>query len=115
MLRAHKGVDWSRYLTADDLVYLGQRAVPSEWYPMETFERMGVAILAEVAGGNLEMVHAWGRMQIDWLCQIHDNLVAKGDPRDTLMRFQVLRRGVFDYPAVEIGELSDGEASVEGR
>jgi hypothetical protein len=28
------------------------------------------------------------------------------------MRFQVLRRGFFDYPALEIDSSSDGEASI---
>ena len=91
------------------------------WYPMETFERMGLAILTDLAQGDLGTVRIFGRLSIDWLCQTYGNLVAPGDPRDTLMRFQVLRRGFFDYPALEIrfhlgwrgfdrGELRHGAA-----
>ena len=57
-------------------------------------------------------MRAFGRVSIDWLCQTHPDLVAPGDPRDTLMRFQVLRRSFFDYPALEIVSISDGEASI---
>ena len=111
MLRAQKGVDWSRHLTADDLVFLSQRIEPADWYPMETFERMGLAILNEITP-NLDLVRAWGRAQIDWLLQTHANLIAVGDARETLMRFRVLRASFFDYDALQIADLCDGEAVI---
>ncbi len=79
---------------------------------METFERMGIAILAEVAQGDLAAVTLWGRASIDWLSQIHPNLFVPDDPRESLMRFQVLRRGFFDFPALEIDEIDDFHATV---
>jgi hypothetical protein len=112
MLRSRADVDWSQRLAPVDLGYLVQRIDKEGWYPMETFERMGVAILAELAQGSLEAVRMFGRASIDWLCQSHGNLIARGDPRDTIMRFHVLRRSFFDYPALDIVAVSDGEASV---
>jgi hypothetical protein len=97
MLRSRRDVDWSQYLQPIDLSYLVQRIEADTWYPMETFERMGLAILAEIASNDLELVRTFGRMSIDWLVTQHANLVAAFDPRDTLMRFQVLRRSFFDY------------------
>jgi hypothetical protein len=112
MLRSHKSADWSRHLLPEDLSFLVRRIEAEEWYPMESFERMGVAILAEIAHGDLEAVRTFGRVSIDWLCQQQPALLAKGDPRDTLMRFQVLRRSFFDYAALEMRSVSDGEAAV---
>ena len=88
------------------------RIEPDDWYPMETFERMGLAILAEIAHGELETVRSFGRVSIDWLCNQHPTLLAKGDPLDTLMRFQVLRRSFFDYAALEMKSIADGEAAL---
>ncbi len=113
MLRAKKGVDWSRYLAPQDLPYLEQHIEPEGWYPMATFERMGIAILEEVADKNLGLVEQWGRLSIDWLASLHPNLVSKGEPRESLMRFQVLRQSFFDYPALTIREITDDEASIE--
>ena len=113
MLRAHKAADWSKLLLPGDLSYLVQRIEPDAWYPMETFERMGLAILSEIAQNSLENVRGFGRMSIDWLCQSTPGLLAPGDPRDTVMRFQVLRRSFFDYPALEIQNISDGEAAIQ--
>ena len=113
MLRAKKGVDWSRYLAPQDLFLLDQRIQPDAWYPMPSFERMGLAILAEITEGNLDLVRNWGRFQIDALCHVHPNLIAPDDPRESLMRFQVLRQSFFDWPALTIREISDGDASVQ--
>jgi hypothetical protein len=112
MLRSRSDVDWSRHLQPVDLGYLVQRIDKDAWYPMETFERMGLAILAEIAQGSFEMVRFFGRASIDWLCQTYGNLVAPGDPLDTVMRFQVLRRSFFDYAALEIPSIADGEATI---
>ena len=112
MLRGHKGIDWSMHLAPEDVSFLVQRIEPETWYPMESFERMGLAILSEIAHGDLETVRSFGRVSIDWLCQQEPRLLAAGDPLDTLMRFRVLRQGFFDYPALEIASASDGEASI---
>ncbi len=115
MLRSRRDVDWSKYLNAEDHGYLVQRVEPETWYPMETFERMGIAIFDEVARGDLEVVRMFGRVSIDWLCRSHENLVAHGDPRDSLMRFQVLRQTLFDYPAISIATITDADASIHIR
>jgi hypothetical protein len=112
MLRSRRDVDWSTYLQSADLSFLVQRIEPDSWYPMESFERMGLAILAEIASNDLETVRVFGRMSIDWLISQYANLVAPFDPRDTLMRFQVLRRSFFDYAALEMTSVSDGEATL---
>ena len=112
MLRGRKDTDWSRYLSPQDMVHLSERVVPSAWYPMETFERMGLAILDAIAQGDVETVRVFGRVSIDWLCKEYPTLLARDDPRDTVMRFQVLRQSFFDYGALEISSVSDGEAAI---
>jgi hypothetical protein len=111
MLRAQKGTDWSKHLRPEDIDYLVQRVEPDAWYPMETFERMGLAILATLSP-DLETIRAWGRAQVDWLCRIHGDLIAHGDACDTLMRFRVLRASFFNYEALKISELTDGDATL---
>lgn len=112
MLRAKKGVDWARYLAPQDLPYLEQHITPDEWYPMAAFERMGLAILAEIAESDMGLVRMWGRGQIDWLNTLHPNLVAVNDPVESLMRFRVLRQSFFDWPALTMREVTEGEAQV---
>jgi len=44
MIRSHKGIDWTRLLTIEDLSFLRTQIQPDEWYPMASFERLGNAI-----------------------------------------------------------------------
>jgi len=112
MIRGTKNVDWSRYLEPSDIEIAAGQVDPAAWYPMETFERYGVAILAEVGKGQLMAVRMWGRFQLDAVLTMHPALVAPGSPRESLMRFQVLRRTLFDYDALDVVDLEDGAAGV---
>ena len=112
MMRGQKDVDWSAQLEPQDVQYLLGKIEPKAWYPMDTFERMGNAILARVAGGSVEAVRAWGRFSVDQLRTAQPGLVADGDPVDTLMRFRVLRSTYFDFEAIEVTTLADGEAAI---
>jgi hypothetical protein len=112
MIRSHKGVDWAAQLEREDMFYLRTKIEPLEWYPMETFERLGNAILREVAGGDVEAVRMWGRMSVDQLSAATPALVAEGDPVETMMRFRVQRATYFDFEALEITTLTEDHALI---
>jgi hypothetical protein len=105
MLKKKKDTDWSKYLLPRDLALLEQRILPSEWYPFESFERMGLAVLHEIAGGNLKAVLAFGQTSLNEMAKAFANLVCKGDPRESLMRFEVLRNSFFNFNAVTIESI----------
>jgi hypothetical protein len=115
MLKAHKGVEWSAILPATDLPYLEQQIDITAWYPMETFERMGNAILRFVAGGQLLPVQLWGRFSAAQMRTAQPRLLAPGDPVETLHRFKVMRQTFFDFDALEILMLHEGEAQIAIR
>lgn len=115
MLRSRKDVDWTRHIAAEDAAYLTTRIDPEAWYPMETFERFGLAILEELARGDPFVARAWGRMSVDHLVTVHPGLLVPDDPRESLMRLLVLRRSFFDFEAVSLPEVSDGRATVRIR
>jgi len=112
MVRSHKEIAWNRLLAPEDLRYLDQRIDPQRWYPMATFERMGNAILAQVARNDLIQVRMWGRYQVDQLWAVHETLVAPWDPVETLCRFRVLRGTFFDFEAIRLPILHDDEAHI---
>jgi hypothetical protein len=115
MLKAHKGVEWSSVLQASDLPYLEQQIDINAWYPMETFERMGNAILKYVAGGELLPVQLWGRISAAQMRASNPMLLAHRDPVETLHRFKVQRATFFDFDALEILMLHEGEAQIAIR
>ncbi len=112
MIRGHKQHDWQTQLPPEDLSYLRARIEPAGWYPMATFERMGNAILTNIALDQLEAVRMWGRFSVDELRAAHPALVVPGDPVETLQRFRVMRATFFDFPALEIALLHDDQAEI---
>lgn len=114
MLRAQK-VDWTQHLPVEDLVYLESHIEPDAWYPMATFERLGNQILRTTARGELQAVRFWGRYSVGSLRASHPELLAPGDPIETLRRFRVMRETYFDFAALELPLLHDDEAHVVVR
>ena len=88
----------------------GEAIGDTEWYPFDTFERMGVAIINEIADGDMEAVRLWGKSSINDLLGLHKDLVSGGDPAETLMRFQVLRKTFFDFSAIDLLAVSENDA-----
>jgi hypothetical protein len=113
MLRARKDLPLGSHLQPDDLGYLSQIIDPAAWYPMDVYERMGLAILAEIARGDLDLVRHWGWQSINELAVAQPELFAFADTRETFMRFQILRQSLFDFPAARITSIHDGEARLE--
>lgn len=112
MIRRRKDVDWLHALTGEDLALVGQRIDPDAWYPMSSFERLGLAILANFDGAGLDAVRLWGTFSAHQFARDHTTLVAADDPVETLMRLKVQRATLFDFPALDIPTLTDGHAIV---
>lgn len=112
MIRGFKTGKWSFHLSEEDLAYTMKRIEPQGWYPMEVFERLGNAILKEVAKGDVEAVRMWGRFSVDQLRSVTPSLVSDGDPVETLMRFRVLRSTYFDFDALKIETLTENHARI---
>jgi hypothetical protein len=106
-------VDWGRHLTQADQSYLSEVIDPTRWYPMTTFERLGNAILFEIAGNDVEAARLWGKMSVSALRSLYPTLVAPGDAVESLMRFRVLRATFFDFPALDVASLEEGRTVIQ--
>lgn len=99
-------------LRVEDLGLVQQHIQPEAWYPMATFERLGLAILANFEGLKLDAVRLWGSYSAHQFVRDHSTLLAPHDPVETLMRLRVQRATLFDFPAFDIPTLIDGHAVV---
>jgi hypothetical protein len=112
MIRRRKNVDWETILPPQDLLFVWQHIDPDKWYPMSTFERLGVAILDHLEGATLDAVRLWGRFSAHQFDAEHSNLIMSGEPVESLMRLRIVRSTMFDFPAFDIPMLVDGHAYV---
>lgn len=113
MLRAHKGEPWAGFLEPEDLPYLDQHIDEEGWYPMGTFERMGIAILELLVSGDLDLVRSWGRVSAAQVAGTLEGLIVPGDPRESFMRFHVVRRSLFDFETLTVLEIDDNQAALQ--
>lgn len=112
MLRATKVPTLTQHLSDRELGYLTQAIDKNAWYPMDVFEKLGCAILAIVARGEMFPVRLWGRYSATQLHKQYPTLLAAGDPVETLNRFRVLRETFFDFPALAVPLLNDEAAQI---
>jgi hypothetical protein len=115
MIRRRKDVNWMGELRVEDLALVQQHITPEAWYPMASFERLGLAILAHFEGPALDAVRLWGSYSAHQFVRDHAQLLADGDPVETLMRLRVQRATLFDFPAFDIPTLTEGHAVVTMR
>ncbi len=113
MLKRSGRSDWSDYLSEEEAAYLNERIRESEWYPFDTFERMGLAILSEIAEENMELVRQFGRTYLERFFSVHSSLISKGDPYESLVRFQVLRKSFFDFDPINVLLFHNNYAKIE--
>ena len=112
MIRRRKDVDWSHFLSASDLEYVRRLVDPAGWYPMSVFERLGDAILAHSGLATLSAVRMWGHYSVSAVVATQPELIARGDPVESLMRLKVMRASLFDFPAFDIPTLMPEQAEV---
>ncbi|MGE0872812.1 MAG: hypothetical protein AB7P03_29930, partial [Kofleriaceae bacterium] len=112
MLRSHKSPRIAEFLNDSDVPYLRMSISATAWYPMDTFERMGNAILALVGNGDLFPVQLWGRYSVSQMLKIYPQLIAPNQPVESLNRFRVLRQTFFNFDALDVVLLHEGEAHI---
>lgn len=112
MIRRRKNVDWERVLPQEDLLYVWQQIQPDKWYPMASFERLGIAILERMDGATLDAVRLWGHFSAQQFDGSHSDLIVPGEPVESLMRLRVMRSTLFDFPAFDIPMLTEGHAYI---
>jgi hypothetical protein len=115
MVKANRAAEWAAMLEPRDMAFLSEQIDPSGWYPMETFERFGVAILKFVARDQLFPVQLWGRYSATQLHAANPALLAVNDPLESISRFRVLRQTFFDFEALEVPLIHPGAAQIRIR
>jgi hypothetical protein len=114
MIRNNKNIDWAKHLTPEELVYINQLIVASQWYPMQIYQRMGAAIFKEIARGNLESARLWGKVTMDNLVGLYkETLVVKGSPIETLAKFKIINQHFFDFEGFGVTVLDPNHVTIK--
>jgi CheY-like chemotaxis protein len=113
MIKRYPEIEWGKHLTPGDMEILNRLILPSQWYPLETYQRCGSAVYHEIAGGDPEMARSWGRASMDDLVELyHNNLVEEGDPLETLEKFKGINSRFFDFEGFDLTVSGEDQAYI---
>ncbi len=106
LIRANKNLKWEKHLNDEDMNLVQSKILPSSWYPLETYERMGHAIFMEVGKGDLKNAWQWGRFTIEELVtKSYKNLFQGLDVLGAFKKFVFFRKQFFKVESEDIALL----------
>ncbi|MFT3711287.1 MAG: response regulator [Archangium sp.] len=101
---------WRDVASPEEKKALETRVDVNEWYPMTTFELLGLRILKEVVGQETDSIRLWGRGQVQTILSFLPDLATADDPRESVMRFSNFLASLFDFKAVQVEGVDDEDA-----
>lgn len=92
LIRANKDKDWDKWLTPEDREIIESKVLPSNWYPFDSWQRIGNAVFNEMAGGNLDLIRAYGPTITKNLLNVYSHVLVEGDPAASIEKFEGIRK-----------------------
>ncbi len=113
-IRANKDKDWDKYLKPEDREIISGRILPSTWYPLELYQRCGLAVFQVLGGGNPDLARLRGKIRGKELFgDVYKNIVAKKDPMTALRSFVKIYGGLFNFSTIELEKIEEKHAIIK--
>jgi len=101
---------WDRYLTAQDFELVESMILPSSWYPLETYQRIGLAVYELLGQGRPENARRWGQESMARLMEgVYQKALLKGDPLEAIKSFITLRKTLIDFGEFALNPIGPGQ------
>jgi len=102
MIRASPQLPWADHLKPEDLELINQFILPASWYPMEAFQRIGMAAFKLVAKENFAILRAYGSFLADRMKAENPGLVQAGRPAETIKCYQAIHERLCSFKDIEL-------------
>lgn len=112
MIKMAPDLEWSRYLTEEDLALANEVILASSWYPLETYKRLGVAVFKLMAKQDLKAAWLWGRASLDEQIRTYKNIVQPNDPLGSIRKFSGYLGRFANFDLMDVEEPGVGLALI---
>lgn len=113
VVRAVKDAPWDDYLTDGDREIVNSMVIPTAWYPIESYQRIGLAVFDLVAKGDESTLEQFGKSAMkDLFHGSYRPFLDKGNPLEALGKFLDLRKSLFNFSRMEITATGENSARV---
>jgi uncharacterized protein (TIGR02265 family) len=113
LIRKYRDLDWSPYLGPAEWEAISERILPTEWYPLDLYEKCGWATFKVLARGDVEVVRQRGRERGKELFETtYKSLTTIRDPNRALERFVSGYSMLFNFATLRFERVSDLNARI---
>lgn len=109
MVRKLGALPWSRYLTPEDLAVIQGNILPSQWYPGDFYQRLGVAAFELVGQSKSENAQLAGRAFVERM--INDEALGPflkaGEPGLAIQHFVTIYRRLFTLGEARLDKIGE--------
>ncbi len=105
---------WEDHLTRDDMDHVRNMVIPSEWYPADMYERIGMAVWKLVGGGTPEGARAYGALVMNQLLEgIYGSQLKGLGHIEAIRKFLRMQRNQMTFTDIEVVEKGEKACRVE--
>ncbi|HUT55337.1 MAG TPA: hypothetical protein VM658_18250 [bacterium] len=114
LIRSTKNIDWERHLTPEDWELVNSRILSSNWYSSDAWQRIGRTLYQVGAKRDLNLIRTFGPMIMKGLLDVYKNILCQGDPKESIKKFEVLRRNfIRNVDAdLKVSEMNENRVKV---
>lgn len=105
MIRGNPDLPWSEHMLPEDMDLVNQMILPASWYPMESFQRIGIAIFKLVAKEDYGLLRFYGRSMADKFNEELPGLVCEGRPADTLNKQGLIQQRLYSFDVAQTEDV----------
>ncbi len=113
MIKANKHLEWDRYLGEDEWKLVNEMILPSNWYPVESYKRMGLAVFKLLAKDDINVAWTWGRLSLEGLTKVYKNLVVANDPFESMKKFAMIQRNLASFDLIRLEKVDQNTLHIE--
>jgi hypothetical protein len=98
VVNALKDLPWDQHLKKEDFEIINSMVLPTGWYPLDFYQRVGNAVYKLVANEDIKAASIFGETAMKELYEgPYRPFLDKGDPHVAIAKFLELRRGLFNF------------------
>jgi len=113
LVRKNKDQPWHRYLTPEDMAIVNDMIIPSAWYPLGTFRRVGKAAVELIGGSDPQKAEQWGMESVDKIpTDLYKSFFEKNDPKAAVKNYVNINQKCFDFMRLRFHDAGENRVKI---
>jgi hypothetical protein len=113
LIRANKDKDWNNYIKKEDWDIINSKILMTKWYPLEVYQRCGMAAFKILGRGNLEIARFNGKISGKIMFEnIYTMITSDKDTMKGINRFVTIHGSLFNFSTLSFEQVGAKHARI---